>query len=162
MLPRNGFLGAVRLILRLECDSLISAGLPCTSYVWVNQGTHGRSSARPLGNCHLDYVKEANTSSDTQGSLCLFAVCAVCLSCVPSCCVSSFQAQADDPNRTSSPSRDSEIRLLAGGAAQIIPASCASRLGLPCRTNASFGSPVSEAILATAPGTVRVLPSPEP
>ena len=47
--------------LRLSEDALVSVNLPCTSFVWINRGTHGRSSSRPLGNwAHQRYVREAN------------------------------------------------------------------------------------------------------
>ena len=51
---------AIRLVLRLEEDGLMSAGLPCTSYVWINKGTHQRCLERPLGDCSLEYVRQAN------------------------------------------------------------------------------------------------------
>ncbi|CAE7318400.1 unnamed protein product, partial [Symbiodinium microadriaticum] len=58
---RTGFLNAGRLCLRLMEDSLLSAGLPCTSYVWINQATHGRSESKPYGNSEYGYVRRANT-----------------------------------------------------------------------------------------------------
>ena len=58
--PRNGLITATRLILRLKENSLVSAGLPCTSYVWVNAGTHGRTREAPLGFTRHKYVRDAN------------------------------------------------------------------------------------------------------
>ena len=57
---------AIRLVLRLEEDGLMSAGLPCTSFVWMNKGTHQRSAATPLGDCSREYVRQANVLFEMQ------------------------------------------------------------------------------------------------
>lgn len=56
----NGFKHLLHLALRLEEDGLSTVGLPCTSYIFINAGTHKRSSATPYGAEELQYVKDAN------------------------------------------------------------------------------------------------------
>ena len=41
---------------------MMSVGLPCTSFVWINSPTHQRSAESPLGDTSLKYVRDANTS----------------------------------------------------------------------------------------------------
>lgn len=58
---RPGFLRAAQLVLRLEEGSVLSAGPPCGSFVFLNSYTSGRSKDRPLGNARSrPYVKVAN------------------------------------------------------------------------------------------------------
>ena len=59
-LLRNGFKHLLHLALRLEEDGLATCGLPCTSYIFINAGTHKRSSATPYGAEELQYIKDAN------------------------------------------------------------------------------------------------------
>ena len=46
---RLGFGEAVLQTLRLKPDGLMTMGPPCSSYVWINAGTHGRTKERPYG-----------------------------------------------------------------------------------------------------------------
>lgn len=46
---RSGFAFAVLQTLRLKPDGLMSMGPPCSSYVWINAATHGRTKERPFG-----------------------------------------------------------------------------------------------------------------
>ena len=58
---RPGFLRAIQLVMRLEEGSVISAGPPCGSWVFINAATHGRTRSRPMGNANTrDYVRNAN------------------------------------------------------------------------------------------------------
>ena len=63
-LARTGLLLLLRHALRVKPDGLASAGLPCTSFVWVNRGTHQRSETNPRGNSSLPYVAAANKILD--------------------------------------------------------------------------------------------------
>lgn len=58
---RPGFMRALTLILKLRPHGLIHAGPPCSSFVYINAYTHGRTRSKPFGNCSLrEYVKQAN------------------------------------------------------------------------------------------------------
>lgn len=49
-------------MLKLRPHGLAHCGPPCSSFVYINSHTHGRSSSRPFGNWSLRaYVKQANT-----------------------------------------------------------------------------------------------------
>ena len=64
-LLRSGLLRAIQLILRLEEGSVVSSGPPCSSFVFMNSATSGRSRARPLGNAsQRPYVRLANVLLD--------------------------------------------------------------------------------------------------
>ncbi|CAE6921658.1 unnamed protein product [Symbiodinium sp. CCMP2592] len=52
----EGFLAGLLSILRLRPGSFVHFGTVCTSFTWINAGTHGRRLWQPLGNQHLDYV----------------------------------------------------------------------------------------------------------
>ena len=58
---RTGFLRSIQLILRLQEHGLITAGPPCGSFVFLNMGTSGRRTWRPLGWSTKSYVRAANT-----------------------------------------------------------------------------------------------------
>lgn len=58
---RSGFQNLLHLALRLEEDALAVLGLPCTSYVYINKGTHGRAEDKPYGREELKYVSDSNT-----------------------------------------------------------------------------------------------------
>lgn len=57
---RQGFKNLLHMALRLEEDALAVCGLPCTSYVFINSGTHGRKKAVPYGDENKSYVCTAN------------------------------------------------------------------------------------------------------
>ncbi|CAE7839538.1 unnamed protein product [Symbiodinium sp. CCMP2592] len=59
---RIGFISAVRSILKLAPGALTTAGVPCSSYVFMNRSTSQRSPANPLGRETLGYVADANRS----------------------------------------------------------------------------------------------------
>ncbi|CAE7253613.1 unnamed protein product, partial [Symbiodinium sp. CCMP2456] len=52
----EGFLAGLFSILRLRPGSFVHFGTVCTSFTWINAGTHGRRLWLPVGNEHLDYV----------------------------------------------------------------------------------------------------------
>ena len=63
---REGFLDAVLHVLRLEPSALLTAGLPCGSFVFLNRSTSKRSSDRPLGDQKKSYVRMANLLLDWE------------------------------------------------------------------------------------------------
>ena len=56
----EGFKHLLSLAVRLEEDGLAVCGLPCTSYVFINAGTHGRTADCPYGREGLGYIQTAN------------------------------------------------------------------------------------------------------
>lgn len=56
----SGFQRLLHLALRLEEDALCVLGLPCTSYVFINKGTHCRTEDSPYGREDLQYVRDSN------------------------------------------------------------------------------------------------------
>ncbi len=69
-------------------DGLLTAGLPCSSFVWINAATSQRSSSNPLGNSDLSYVKEANMTLECYGMLLtlLFGLCRIRVSLMWGAC----------------------------------------------------------------------------
>lgn len=57
---RSGFKELLGQALRLEEDGLAMIGLPCTSYVFMNSGTHRRSEQLPYGDETKQYIQDAN------------------------------------------------------------------------------------------------------
>ena len=57
---RQGLICATLAILKLESGALLTAGLPCKSFIFLNQGTAQRSEATPIGNESLPYIIAAN------------------------------------------------------------------------------------------------------
>ena len=57
---RCGLCTAVALCLRLKPGALLMGGPPCSSFVWINAHTSGRSRSRPLGNCQREYICSSN------------------------------------------------------------------------------------------------------
>ena len=55
-----GFLRAFYYVLRLEPDALLTAGCPCSSFVFVNLATSARTASAPFGNERHQYVLDAN------------------------------------------------------------------------------------------------------
>jgi hypothetical protein len=60
MLETAGWLRALRLVLRLRHGALLWAGVPCSSFVFMNRGTSRRSTARPLGDTSRPTVDKSN------------------------------------------------------------------------------------------------------
>lgn len=59
--PRQGFLRALLLTLKLKEKGVMSCGPPCGSFVWINSATSGRRKDRPLGwPSWRTYVRVAN------------------------------------------------------------------------------------------------------
>lgn len=59
--PRQGLCRATLAILRLVEEGLAFAGLPCSSFVYLNRATSFRSRNKPLGDESKSYVSGANT-----------------------------------------------------------------------------------------------------
>ena len=58
---RSGFMRALLMAMRLEEGGVLHAGPPCSSFVFINAFTHGRTKQRPLGYQRLRwYVRQAN------------------------------------------------------------------------------------------------------
>ena len=66
---RPGFLRSVLLTLKVEEKGVMVCGPPCSSFVWVNSYTHGRSRERPLGHASTrSYVRLANVTLEWEMS----------------------------------------------------------------------------------------------
>lgn len=52
----------IQLALRVMEDEVAALGLPCTSFVFMNSGTHCRSESHPYGAENLPYIQLANMS----------------------------------------------------------------------------------------------------
>ena len=125
---RKGFLLGLRHVLRLKGDAIISCGLPCTSFIWVNAGTHARSPERPLGNENYGYVKDGNVCRGLN----LHHAC----NRTPTCHVLlkiplTWQPKAVLEISTFIDDRDSPSHLLDDRAASLLAADPAPSLGLP-------------------------------
>ena len=57
---RQGLCRATLQVLRLEPGALLTAGLPCHSFVFLNRSTSKRSRSRPLGDNKKEYIFVAN------------------------------------------------------------------------------------------------------
>lgn len=57
---RRGLCRATLQVLRLEPGGLLTAGLPCCSFVFLNRSTSKRSRSRPLGDSKKEYIYLAN------------------------------------------------------------------------------------------------------
>ena len=64
--PRRGFIQAVFLILRLEEGGLAAAGPPCSSFVYLNRASSGRSKQKPFGNPRRSYIVQSNKYLDNK------------------------------------------------------------------------------------------------
>lgn len=60
ILSTRGFLRLLQQTLRGKEDSLLHAGPPCSTWVWVNRFTSGRSKEEPQGNLKQPSVAESN------------------------------------------------------------------------------------------------------
>ena len=74
LLSTEGFLHAVKGVLRLRRNSLLWGGLPCSTWVWINRGTSQRSRSNPLGNRSIPSVASANELVSRFSLLVLLAV----------------------------------------------------------------------------------------
>lgn len=59
-IARTGLKRAMVNILRLQPGALLTAGLPCSSFIFLNRGTSKRSRSRPLGDQSKEYIKVSN------------------------------------------------------------------------------------------------------
>lgn len=60
--PRTGLCHAILGTLRIKEDGLLSLGPPCSSFVFINSATSGRTRRQPLGYEHRPYVEMASMS----------------------------------------------------------------------------------------------------
>ena len=74
MQPRKGFLKCLLNTLRLRPDGLLAAGVPCSSFVWVNLATSLRNLGNVFGDESRGYVKEANQIACRAALLFLVAI----------------------------------------------------------------------------------------
>lgn len=71
-LPRQGFINACTMIMKLRSGGLCHAGPPCGSFTFINAATHGRRPGRPMGLASLrKYVLEANRSLGFKRHRCI-------------------------------------------------------------------------------------------
>ena len=84
---RHGFLKSVQLVLRMREGSLMTAGPPCGSFIFLNMGTSGRRRDNMFFGNPLKYVKQANLTLsscfyfDLLFCQHLFVCLLFCLSC---------------------------------------------------------------------------------
>ena len=57
---RIGFARATLQVLQLRATGLLTAGLPCHSFIFLNRATSKRSKTRPLGDQMKAYIQIAN------------------------------------------------------------------------------------------------------
>ena len=62
MQSRSGFGRAIQGCLRLKPGSLLSIGLPCCSFIWINRFTSQRSCSNPWGDEGKAYISDNNAS----------------------------------------------------------------------------------------------------
>lgn len=55
-------------ILRAAPNALVFGGPPCSSYVWVNRATSGRSKEKPEGMTRKNYIQMANLNLESNKS----------------------------------------------------------------------------------------------
>ena len=55
-----GFAKVLDLLRRVRPGGLLLGGPPCSSFVWINRSTSGRSEFRPEGRTSLEYIRLAN------------------------------------------------------------------------------------------------------
>ena len=65
---RNGFAKAIQSCLRVKPQGLVSIGLPCCSFVWINKYTSQRNSEKPWGNESKPYIIAHNASLGLKSS----------------------------------------------------------------------------------------------
>lgn len=74
ILTTAGWLRALTLVLRLRHGALLWAGVPCSSFVFINRGTSKRSASNPLGSPTQPTVQLANEIVARVGLLLLLAI----------------------------------------------------------------------------------------
>ena len=57
---RGGWLKHLQTVLRAAPSALVFGGPPCSSFVWANRATSGRSKEKPEGFTRKEYIKLAN------------------------------------------------------------------------------------------------------
>lgn len=57
---RTGYLKAIQYALRVQADELVSFGLPCTLFIFMNSPTHQRSEESPYGDVSKQYIVQSN------------------------------------------------------------------------------------------------------
>ena len=68
-MPRPGFLRLLQNCLRICEGGCLHGGPPCSSWIWLNRGTSGRSLANPLGDLNEPSVRRSNTTLDLSSKL---------------------------------------------------------------------------------------------
>jgi hypothetical protein len=68
-----GFNNAIMQVLRLQQHSLLWAGVPCSSFTWLNRGTSGRNKDNPVGNTAHECVRKGNLCSSRSVLLAMLA-----------------------------------------------------------------------------------------
>ena len=71
---RRGFLKCLLNTMRLRPDGLLAAGVPCSSFVWVNLATSLRNGGCVFGDETRGYVQEANQIACRAALLFLIAI----------------------------------------------------------------------------------------
>jgi hypothetical protein len=74
LLSSHGFLRAIKNILRLRRHALFWAGIPCSTFVWINRGTSKRSRECPLGCVDAPSAHAANVMTSRWCLLVLLTV----------------------------------------------------------------------------------------
>ena len=75
MTSAMGLVAAVVSILALRCGGLCHLATVCTSFIFMNSGTHRRCIAFPLGRTDLDYVDLGNILASRSSVLAVLAWC---------------------------------------------------------------------------------------
>lgn len=74
MTTARGLIAAVISLLSIRCGALVHLATVCTSFVFINSGTHTRSIAFPLGwRTDLSYVELGNILGSRSASLALLS-----------------------------------------------------------------------------------------
>ena len=60
LLEPFGVIKAISLVLRLQEQGLLFAGLPCCSFIFISAGTHKRTTGSPWGQERWKFVRDGN------------------------------------------------------------------------------------------------------
>lgn len=74
-----GILCALGAVLHAEVGGWVHLGTPCTSYTWINKGTHARSVAFPEGNQQFSYVQLGDRLANRSALIAMIAYSRGCL-----------------------------------------------------------------------------------